>query len=217
MNLTSRERGLLVFISVIIFIWAISLIFHLPSPESMVIVGVWGILIIILSSMYLIIILKPKNFSPKVVDIELHQEKINQELKKVDINPIGNLVTIIENIGFTDPTYTLKLHRWSYLRDKGKILLTDKELIFLGKKANFSIQLTEIEAIQPFILRGERITFKIFEMIYKEAQQKVSAIFMGLPGFTFDRFLEIEGKSLKLMELIQKWYDSWKNEFPVIN
>jgi hypothetical protein len=85
-------------------------------------------------------------------------------------------------------------------------------LIFLGnKKIRFSISLSEIEAIQPFISKAGFYTFKCFEIIYNVQLQKTSAVFMGLPGSSIDALVEMGEKSSRLMELIQKWYDTWKN------
>jgi len=216
MDLTKRERTGLIVNSVVIttmvfllliigFIYSSSLIFKL--------LVIYFTISIILCSVNIFRIIRPKNTSPTIVeDIEFQKDKINQELQNVEINPIGKIVMIIEKVGYADPTYATKPYRLRYWREKGKIILTDKELIFLGKKINFSILLSEIETIQPFVSKSGTRTFNIFEIIYNNEQQKASAVFMGLLRSAFDFLAEIELKSSKLMELIQKWYDSWKND-----
>lgn len=213
MNLTKKERGLLIFNSVAMTVVAIVLVvLYYFAPHMFNTLGILIAILFIPMTTNLFLILRPKNFNPKLIDIELHKDRINQELKRAEINPDGTIVTIVEKVGYADPEYALKPRRGWYWRDKGKIVLTERELIFLGKKRiRFSIFLSEIMAIQAFISRAGFYTFTCFEIVYNDQLQKVSAVFMGLPGSSLDPMVELGEKSSKLMELIQKWYDTWKN------
>lgn len=142
---------------------------------------------------------------------EIQKVELTNELKTGGIFPEGEIVMVFEKVGYSDSAYARKpFRKWPW-RERGKIVLTEKELIFFGKKAKFIIPLSEIHSIQPFIGRGGIRTFKVCEII--SGSPKASVIFYGDVNFwASDPPTELELKSMRLMETIQKWYDLWSNE-----
>lgn len=147
-----------------------------------------------------------KEFKP-ILDIigypEMQDEEIMSELKNTGIYPTGQIQMIINKVGYSDPVYARKVIRGWPWKAKGRIILTDKELIFLSvkkKKINFSIPLSEIGAIQPFSARSGALSYKWCEILY--GNQKISAVFMT-------RFVSYDIYNMKLLETLQKWYETW--------
>ena len=221
MDLTRREKSSLI-CNVVCLIISIVLIFSFDLISSLIFPSgsdlYWGymkyllILIIVTSVIMIIWIAKPRKLTPHIIEgAEIQEETLTQELKQVGIVPNGQVLMIIEKLGYSDPLYARKsIRKWPW-RDKGKVVLTDKELIFLGKRDHFFISLSDILAIQPFTARGGIRTFQVCEIVYGDF--KDSVVFMGTIGFrTFDMPSEIELKSMKLMKTFQKWYDSWSKE-----
>ena len=161
-------------------------------------------------------IVKPRKLTPDIVESsELDEGALNEELINVGIVPSGQILKVIEKMAYSDPKYARKrIRAWPW-RAKGRIVLTSKELIFLSvkkKKTYFSIPIGNFYSIQYFVARGGSRTFKVCEIVYDDpdVDQKASVLFMGTIGFgTFDMPSEIELKSMKLMETLQKWYDTW--------
>ena len=225
MELTRREKTALItsivcigFMIVLIFTMDLFMQMLFPTVHT----GDWSffnyilIFLIIVNGLYIVWIVKPRKLTPHIVDSsEIQEGEINEELMNVGIVPSGQIIEIIEKVAYCDPVYARKRFRAWPWRAKGKIIVTNKELIFVSvkkKKINFSILISEIYAIQPFVARGGSRSFKVCEIIYKDQfdNEKVSALFMGRIGFsTFDYPSEIELKSMKLMEKLQKWYDTW--------
>ncbi len=142
---------------------------------------------------------------------ETQRTEITNQLKIHGIFPNGEIVMVFENVGYSDPAYVRKRFRKWPWREKGKIILTEKQLIFLGKKEKFVIPLSEIHSIQPFPARGGIRTFKVCEIKYDSP--KVSIIFIGNVSFwVSDPPTTLELKSMRLMETLQKWYNTWNYE-----
>ncbi len=225
MELTRRERRQLivscVVISIcIILIFALDLIlagiFPSMDSESWRYMKYFLIFPLIIGGISIIWIVKPRKLTPHVVErSEIQEKELHEELINVGIVLSGELLKIIERIAYCDPVYARKRFRKWPWRAKGRIVLTSKELIFLSvkkKKTYFSIPISAIHAIQYFVARGGSRTFKVCEIVYRETEedQKGSVLFMGTIGFsTFDYPSEIELKSMKLMETLEKWYETW--------
>jgi len=147
-----------------------------------------------------------KEFKPKLDIVgypEMQEEEIMRELKNTGIYHTGQIQMIINKVGYSDPVYARKVIRGWPWRAKGRIILTDKELIFLSvkkKKINFSISLSEIGAIQPFPARSGALSYKWCEIVY--GNPKISAVFMT-------RFVSYDIYNMKLLETLQEWYETW--------
>ncbi len=140
---------------------------------------------------------------------EAQRAELTTELTTQEIIPEGTILMVFEQVGYSDPTYAVKrIRKWPW-RERGKMLLTEKELIFLGKKAKFVIPLSEIKSIQPFTARGGLRELKVCEIVY--GSSKKSVILYGNVNFRWasDPPTEVELKSMRLMEAIQKWYNVW--------
>ncbi|MHA1377317.1 MAG: hypothetical protein ACTSRG_02935 [Candidatus Helarchaeota archaeon] len=89
--------------------------------------------------MVIIWITRPKKLYPEVIEEnEVVRENINQELINSGISYEGQLIKIIENVGYSDPKYAKKrIRKWPW-REKWKLILTNKEIVFLGKKIFFN-------------------------------------------------------------------------------
>ena len=146
-----------------------------------------------------------KEFEPKLDIVEysgMQEEEITRELKNGGIDYTGHIQMIINKVGYSDPVYARKVIRGWPWRAKGRIVLTDKELIFLSvkkKMINFSIPLSEISAIQLFPARSGALSYKWCEIIY--GNPKISAVFMTYFA-SYDIF------NIKLQETLQKWYET---------
>ncbi len=227
MELTKRERSQLIAGCVIIAVCVI-LIFTLdliiaaiiPSPSES-----WGylkflmIIPMIISIINIIWIVMPRKLTPDIVESsEIQEGELNEELMNAGVMPSGQILQVIRKVAYSDPMYARKpVRAWPW-RAKGKIVLTTKELIFVSvkkKKTYFSIPISNFKSIQYFVARGGSRRFKVCEIVYQnpDEEQRESALFMGTIGFsTFDMPSEIELKSMKLMDAIQKWYDTWVEE-----
>jgi hypothetical protein len=138
-----------------------------------------------------------------VESTESQEEELSRELKTAGIDPIGHFQMIINRIAYLDPVYASKKSRWWLWSAKGRVVLTDRELIFLSvkkKKINFSIPISEIEKIQVLQAQQRSFSYKTCEIIY--GNPKISAIFMTY-FVTLDKF------GVKLQETLQKWYETW--------
>lgn len=139
---------------------------------------------------------------------EIQRAELINELKTQGIIPEGVILMVFEKVGYSDPTYALKrIRKWPW-RERGKMMLTEKELIFLGEKSNYVIPLSEFNSIQPFIGRGGIRNFKVCEIIYDSPKKSV-IIYGNVSFWTSDPPTEVELKSMRLMETIQKWYNVW--------
>ena len=65
-------------------------------------------------------------------------------------------------------------------RNEWQKVLTDNELVFLGKKINFLIPISEINVIQPFVAKGGTRTYQVCDINYNEQNNHV--ILMGVIG-----------------------------------
>lgn len=141
---------------------------------------------------------------------ETQQAELTTELATQGIIPDGAILMVFEQVGYSDPAYAVKRIRKYPWRERGKMLLTEKELIFLGKNAKFVIPSYDIISIQPFTAYGGIRELKVCEIIY--GSSKKSVILYGKVSFwwTSDPPTEVELKSMQLMESIQKWYNVWE-------
>ncbi len=168
---------------------------------------IWNIITIAL-------IIRPRKLSPDLVEMtEDEMKEMEQVLNKSQLHAEGTIQSVLNDVGYSDPIYARKPIRKYPWREKGILILTDKELIFLGKEIQFSISISEINTIRPFITKGGIRTFKVCEV--NHGLQEEGAIFMGVIGyFAFDPPSELELKSMKLMEYLKKWHDTWsQNHF----
>ncbi|MFX1451988.1 MAG: hypothetical protein ACFFCM_14180 [Promethearchaeota archaeon] len=221
MDLTHREKSQIIFNSICIvfliilisfdiivdFINRQSLLYPISPRESWEFYRYFLILLIIWDLIMIVYIVKPRKLTPEVEEItEILDENIHQKIKDLGINLEGEILKIVDKVGYSDPAYARKrIRKWPW-REKGKIVLTDKELIFLGEEINIIIPLSKINVIQPFIARGGIRTFKVCEISYSE--QNRQAIFMGVIGFSaFDPPSELELKSMRLLDYLKKWYE----------
>ena len=146
-----------------------------------------------------------KEFEPKLDIVgysEIQEKEITRELKTAEIDNSGHIQMIINKVGYSDPVYARKVIRGWPWRARGRIFLTDKELIFLSvnkKKINFLIPLSEISAIQLFPARSGALSYKWCEIIY--GNPKISAVFMTY-------FASYDIYNIKLQETLQKWYET---------
>lgn len=139
---------------------------------------------------------------------DIQRAELTQELKARGIVPEGAILTVFGEVGISTSTYALKRFRKWPWQEKGKIILTERELIFLSKTAHLVIPLAEINSIHSSTGRGGIRTYHVCEIIY--ASPKKSAIFYGhVSLWASDPPTELELKSMRLMESIQKWYDLW--------
>lgn len=142
---------------------------------------------------------------------EGQRAELTYELKDRGIISEGAILMVFEKVGYSNRTYVLKRFRKWPWQERGRIILTEKDLIFLGKKAKIVIPLSDIRSIQPVVGRGGIRTYKVCEIIY--AFSKKSVVFYGNVSFwASDIPTELELKSMQLMESIQKWYNIWKQE-----
>lgn len=220
MELTRRERSQLIASCVgiticVVLICIFDRIFA-PLLGDGVYLKFLFVLPIIMGAITILWIIKPRKLTPHVVEsAEIDESKLNEELINVGIVPNGRVLTVIEKVAYSDPVYARKRFRAWPWRAKGRIVLTSRELIFLSvkkKKTYFSIPISAIHSIQYFVARGGSRTFKVCAIVYRipEEEQKGSVLFMGTIGFsTFDYPSEIELKSMKLMETLEKWHETW--------
>ncbi len=153
--------------------------------------------------------IEEKKLEPRLEIIEfgeIQEQEIAHELKIAGISPTGEVQMIIKRVGYSDPVYARKIIRAWPWRAKGRLILTDAELIFLSvkkKKINFSIPISEIGTIHPFPARSGALSYTWCEVLY--GNPKISAIFTT-------RFFGADIYNLKLLETLQTWYDRWTNE-----
>ncbi|MHA1265863.1 MAG: hypothetical protein ACTSRS_11575 [Candidatus Helarchaeota archaeon] len=223
MELSPREKRTLIASIILLFAnLPIVLLFDYWISSFSVNVRFFPTLFIIFTIICLINIvwiLHPRKLHPQIItSSELQNTNCMEEMFDVGIVPKGVILQIIDKVAYSDPAYARKRFRAWPWRAKGKIILTDKELVFISvkkKKINFLIPISAIHSFREFVARGGSRKFKVCELVHidPETAQQESVLFMGTIGFgTFDMPSEIELKSMYLLEHLQKWYKFYRDD-----
>ncbi|MHA1379420.1 MAG: hypothetical protein ACTSRG_13680 [Candidatus Helarchaeota archaeon] len=151
---------------------------------------------------------KKTSFEINDVD-EIMKNNIAQELMKQNISPRGEILAVLEKAAYSDPEYARKpIRKWPW-REKGKLIFTKKELIFIGRRKKLIISLSEINAIKNFTAIGGVRAFNVCEINYGILNTQF--LLMIAPGLaSFDILSKIDSTSIKLMEYLQNWCNYWK-------